>query len=56
MGKLQTKLGLAMILSKYSFELADKRLMDHEIEFEKRQLILGPEENIMLKVRARDLN
>ncbi|KAL7027300.1 hypothetical protein ACKWTF_005399 [Chironomus riparius] len=54
MGKLQTKLGLAMILSKFSFELADKSLMDNEIKFEKRQFVLGPEENIMLKVRARE--
>ncbi|XP_070492972.1 uncharacterized protein [Chironomus tepperi] len=54
MGKLQTKLGLAMILSKYSFELTDKSLMDKEIEFETRSLIMVPKENIMLKVRARE--
>jgi hypothetical protein len=55
MGKLQTKLGLAMILSKYSFELADKSLMNNEIVFEERQFILSPKENIMLKVRPREV-
>jgi len=44
-----------MILSKYSFELTDKSLMDNEIEFEKRQFLLVPKDNIMLKVRAREV-
>ena len=53
MGKLQTKLGLAMILSKFSFELVDKSLMHSEFEVDPTQLITTPKEPIMLKVEAR---
>jgi hypothetical protein len=53
MGKLQTKLALAMILSKFSFELVDKSLMHKEFETDPTQLIMTPKEPIMLTVEAR---
>ncbi|CAG9801978.1 unnamed protein product [Chironomus riparius] len=53
MGKLQTKLALAVILSKFSFELVDKSLMDKEFEADPAQFITTPKEPIMLKVEAR---
>ena len=53
MGKLQTKLALAVILSKFSFELVDKSLMHNEFEVDPTQLITTPKEPIMLKVEAR---
>ncbi|KAL7027301.1 hypothetical protein ACKWTF_005400 [Chironomus riparius] len=53
MGKLQTKLGLAMILSKFSFELADKSLMHGELEYDTKNTILAPKDSIMLKAVPR---
>ncbi|CAG9801981.1 unnamed protein product [Chironomus riparius] len=53
MGKLQTKLGLAMMLSKFSFELVDKSLLTKEFEVHPNQFILTPKDNIMMKVKVR---
>ena len=53
MGKLQTKLVLAMTLSKFTFELTDEKLKRNEIEFYPAQFILTPKENIMLKAIPR---
>ena len=53
MGKLQTKLGLAMILSKFSFELADKSMMYGELEYDTTNTILAPKNSIMLKAILR---
>ena len=54
MGKLQTKLGLATILSKFSFELVDKSLMHKEIEVDPQQFSIVPKDTIKLKARARN--
>lgn len=53
MGKLQTKLGLAMLLSKFSFELVDKSLMTKEFEVHPNQFILTPKDNILMKAKTR---
>ncbi|KAG5684478.1 hypothetical protein PVAND_013710 [Polypedilum vanderplanki] len=57
MGKLQTKVGLATVLSKFRFEFVDKSYMYKDIEFDTRQFILTPKESIQLKAipRIRDL-
>lgn len=55
LGKLQTKLILSMILSKFSFELSNKKLMDKEVEFYPAQFILTPKENIMMKAKLRQM-
>nr|AHJ10934.1 cytochrome P450 6FV2 [Chironomus kiiensis] len=54
MGKLQTKLGLVAALSKFSYELADKKLLHTEIQFDPRQFILTPKQEVMYKISLRD--
>lgn len=53
MGKLQAKVGLVAVLSKFSFELVDKNLMKKEIEFEVPQFVLTPNERILMKITPR---
>lgn len=53
MGKLQAKLGLAAILSKFTFELVDKSLMHKEIEFDPKQFVLTPKEGVMIRATYR---
>lgn len=52
-GKLQAKLGLATILTKFRFELTDKSMFNKEIEFDPRQFIITPKNKIMLKAISR---
>jgi cytochrome P450 family 6 len=54
MGKLQTKLGLAKILSKFSFELVDKNWAKREVTFDPRLIVIAPRENVMIKIKKRD--
>jgi hypothetical protein len=53
MGKLQTKLGLAMILSKFSFELVNKNLNNNEFEVDPKMFVMTPKEKILMKARIR---
>jgi len=53
MGKLQTKLGLVAVLSKFTFELVDKKLLQTELEFDPRQFVLTPKHEIMYKISPR---
>lgn len=53
MGKLQTKLGIALILSKFSFELAEKSLEKNELDYDSKTFILCPKYNIMLRAKVR---
>jgi hypothetical protein len=53
MGKLQAKLGLATLLTKFRFELTDKSLQHREIEFDPRQFVITPKNKIMLKAISR---
>lgn len=52
-GKLATQMGLALMLSKFNFELVDKSLVDKEIEFHPKQFVLTPAEEFMFKVSCR---
>lgn len=53
LAKLTTKMGLAVILSKFKFELVDKEMLDREIEFHPNQLILTPLKDHFFRVTAR---
>lgn len=53
MGKLTTKVGLALILSKFKLELADKIMIDKELKFHKNQPLLAPEKPFNIKVTLR---
>jgi hypothetical protein len=53
MGKLQTKLGIASLLSKFSFEFVDKNLMHNEIEFDPKLVTLTPKKGIMTRAVSR---
>lgn len=53
MGKLQAKLGLAMMLSKFTFELVDKNLIHNEFEVDPKMFVMTPKESIIMKARAR---
>lgn len=53
MAKLTTKMGLAVILSKFKLELCDKQMLDKEMEFHPNQFILTPLKNHLIKVTAR---
>ncbi|KAG5682993.1 hypothetical protein PVAND_012305 [Polypedilum vanderplanki] len=54
MGKLQAKLGLAVLLRQYNFEFNDKNLYNGEIEFDPKQLSMSMKKNLELKVSARE--
>jgi cytochrome P450 family 6 len=49
LAKLQMKVGLALILSKFSVELYDKSLIEKEIEFDKDRITLHPKDSIKMK-------
>ncbi|CAG9801671.1 unnamed protein product [Chironomus riparius] len=53
MGKLQTKLGLVAILSKFTFELDDKKFLHTELEYDPRQFVLTPKHEVMYKISSR---
>lgn len=53
MGKLQTKIGLASVLLKFRYELADQSMMHKELEFDPVQFIMTPKTNVMLRATAR---
>lgn len=55
MGKVQTKLGLATVLRKFSFEFADKSYMNEEIKFDPTQFLLAPKDGILFKITERKL-
>ncbi|KAL7017110.1 hypothetical protein ACKWTF_010253 [Chironomus riparius] len=54
LGKLQTKLGLAMILQKFNFELSDKSLEYGELTFHPNSFVLSPMQSLMYKVSVRN--
>ncbi|KAG5681320.1 hypothetical protein PVAND_010768 [Polypedilum vanderplanki] len=51
MGKLQSKLGIVMLLSKFSFELDDKSLETEELINHPKSLVLAPLKPVMIKVK-----
>jgi cytochrome P450 family 6 len=53
MGKLQTKIGLAVILLKFKFEFVDQSMMHKELEFDPDQFILTPNSTVMIRATAR---
>lgn len=54
-GKLSAKLGLAVILSKFSVELVDKEMAEKEVEFHPKQFMLTPLKLFNLKVSLREV-
>lgn len=50
LGKLQTKVGAIMMLQKFRYELSDKQ---HEIKLCPRNFLLGPNEDIQLRIFKR---
>lgn len=53
LGKITTKMGLAVVLSKYSIEFCDKSMIESELEFDTMQFILTPTKTFNLKVTPR---
>lgn len=53
MGKLTTKIGLAVILSKYNLELSDKTMIDGEVELNPKAVILTPLKPFDIKITPR---
>lgn len=53
MGKLTTKIGLAIILSKFYLELNDKKMLDKELEFDPKQFVLTPLKTFDIKIFPR---
>lgn len=53
MGKLTTKIGLAIILSRYNLEHTDKEMMNSELEFHPNQVILTPKKLFNIKITRR---
>lgn len=48
------KLGLVSLLSKFSFELVDKKLMVEEIEFSKKHFSPVPKHKLLLRAVPRN--
>lgn len=55
LGKVTTKLGLAIVLSKFSIEFCDKAMADTELEFDTMQFILTPVKTFNLKLTPRKI-
>lgn len=53
LGKLTAKLGLATVLSKYSVEFVDEKMLESELEFDPRQFILAPVKGFNLRAVPR---
>jgi len=53
MGKLTTKLGLALMLAKFNFELNDKSFGSKELEFHPSALVLTPVTRFDFKITSR---
>lgn len=53
MGKVTTKASLAFILSKFKFELSDKKLADKEIDFDPKHYLLSPAQQLMFIITSR---
>lgn len=53
LGKVTTKLGLAIVLSKYIIEFCDKSMADSELKFDTVQFLLTPTKTFNLKVIPR---
>ncbi|KAL7027387.1 hypothetical protein ACKWTF_005423 [Chironomus riparius] len=53
MGKMMTKIGLFTLLSKYSFDVVDKKLLYTEIEFKINQFSVGPKDALNLRATKR---
>lgn len=53
MGKLTTKLGLSLILSKYNIELNDKEMMHEVLKFNPKQGLLNPMKVFNFKISKR---
>ncbi|XP_055531477.1 probable cytochrome P450 6d5 [Wyeomyia smithii] len=53
MGKVQTKVGLAMLLSKFNFRLTDEKQKNQELQLDPRSVILMPVGGIHLAVTER---
>lgn len=51
-GKLQTKVGAIMMLQKFRYELSDP-VKQHEIRFNTKNFLLGPSEDIQLRIFKR---
>lgn len=55
LGKMQTKVGLVLMLQKYSYELG-KQHVDNELKYTPAAVILTPTTGIELKVKSREAN
>lgn len=53
MGKLQAKLGLAFVLSKFNVEFNDKSMGETELTFDPLSITLAPGKKLDLKVTMR---
>lgn len=53
LGKLTTKIGLAVILSKFNIEHTDKELSTNEVEFHPNQFTLTPKKLFNIKITKR---
>ena len=53
MGKLTTKIGLSLILSKFNLELTDKEMIDKELDFHPNQFVLTPQKLFNIKISPR---
>lgn len=53
LGKLTTKIGLAIIMSKFNLELNDKDMVDKDIEFHPNSFVLAPDRLFNIKLTTR---
>jgi cytochrome P450 family 6 len=54
LGKATTKIGLALIMSKFTLEHTDKEMIDKELEFHPSQFVLTPLKPFNLKITSRE--
>lgn len=53
LGKLQTKIGMCLLLQRFKYELNESSSKDSDLEFDPRHFLLQPRNNIYLHVSKR---
>jgi len=54
MAKIQIKFGIATLLRNFTFELHDKSMMNEEIKYNPKFMVLTPMKPILMKISNRN--
>lgn len=55
LGKLETKIGISLMLKDFSYTLGDQHVGNEELEISPTSFVMAPKSSIMLKVHSRKM-